>query len=360
MSIWKRIFAFVLCVALLLPFMNVPASANYCLAEVLVVNDFGKATDIRWEYYDAMRKGKISAVKEKGVWYYKFVGDHATVKVRVSAFAGDVENDYTEVNANLTEGIMASGVPNVRNFTYKEQVSVTSKKVTTNSGRTVKRDTVTTYTTYFSYLSMTGSRVGTEMELTCKKNGHVQFEYSNKVNGKTWFKNGYITPSTAAQYVAALKRTTSNSISHDLTPVFRVEITVPGTNCVTLNSAEYKGRGNLGKSVNVLDLIDVATTTGKVTASMSTGKLPFDDLVSLASGIGKILMVQDSEDYTSDDIVYLSGKFNGKRRYCLKSEFTSPVGLKKGDDYFRVEVQLNKEPSTTKTKTQIEVYFSME
>ena len=359
MGVLKRVVAFVLCMVLTLSVMTVSASAT-SKNTPKVIENFGAKTEIRWEHYDAMRTGKISAVKQKGVWYYKFEGKKATVLVNVAAFSGEVENDFTKVNDSLTEGVMASGVPNVRSFTYKERVDASDRVVTTSSGRSVKRQTVKTYTTYFSYLTMTGSRLKTDIELECKKNGHVQFEYSDMVSGKAWFKNGYIKPSTAAQYVAALKRTTSDKISTKITPVFKAEITVPGSNCVYFYSVEYKGRGDLGKTKNVLELIEVAATTAKVTANMSTGKLAFEDLVSLASGMAKVLMVEDSEDYTSDDIIFLTGKFNGKMKYTMKSEFTSPIGLRQIDDYFRAEVRVNEEFSTSKTKTQVKVTFSVE
>lgn len=333
----------------------VPVEAK---TDTLTVNDFGENTNLEWKYYDAMRKGKISAVKQKGVWYYKFTGQNATVLVKASAFAGKVENDFTKVNDTLTEGIMNDGKPVGMKFTYKDQLSVKTQKV---SGSAKSRnDKITTYTTYFAYLEVTGYRSDKHMELQCWKNGHIKFEYSDMVSGKAWFKNGYIKPSTAAQYVAALKRETAEKIPVSITPVFNLEVTVPGTNCVVLNSVEYKGRGSLGKNVNVLDLIEVATTTGKVTASMSTAAIPYDDLLSLASGMHKILMVEDNEDYTSDDKIYLSGKFNGKERKCLKVELVSPIALGQYDDYFRAEVWANKPFSTTKTKTQVKVTFSVE
>lgn len=343
----KRWLSLALCLITLLSALPFPAFAAETTS---VVNDFGAGTVLNYDQYNALRTGKISAVQKKGIWYYQFKTDKMTLLVKTSAFQTPVGNDYSKVNATLTAGVMSeTGVPQEARFVYKERAAI--KK----DARTLSN----VYSTYFSYVSATASRVETEVDLICRKFAQVQFEYSEKVitrmRGGRDPRGDSAAPSNAGEYMQALKRSTSSFISTTVTPKFTLTVTAPGSSNVCLNSAIFRGKGQAKTSANVTDYIDVAVTTTKIAAQMSGGAIPYKDLYSLYTQVVKLK--KSSSEYLSNDKIILTKTLHGKTTYCLGSKFDSPIDLKEYNDYFRTEVRLTAEPAISGTKTQMTVTF---
>jgi hypothetical protein len=320
------------------------------------ISSFSSATVLTYTQYDLLRTGQISAVKKNGIWYYQFKKNNDTLLVNTTAFSSSVGNNYKSVNDSLTKGIMRTdGVAQKCSYAYKARTSTTSRRV---NGRQVNGlptwTTTNTYETYISWLTIIGNRVGTEIDLECKKNGHVEFTFSDKVEDPVSFKLGYATPTTSREYMSALKRNTTNGVSTKMVPTFELDITKPGTNCVKLNSCMYRGKGIADTKTPITDYIDVALATGAVVKDLYTGSLSFKNLYKLYSQIsGK--MIKSSNEYTSNQKTYLSWN----KKYTMKARFESPISLKVSNDYFRSEVRLSAKPSVSGTKTQMKVIFSV-
>lgn len=338
-----RILALSLSLIMLLS--TFPVSA-FAASNTVTIQDFSAKTVLNYAQYNALRTGTISAVQKDNVWYYQFKTKDITLLVKASAFASPVGNDYKTVNSTLTAGVMStSGIAHEARFVYKERVA-TKKDPRTCSN---------VYPTYICYMSATASRVQTEVDLICRKFAHVQFEYSEKVftqpkGGRN--PRGYSAePKNASQYMQALKRTTSNSITTTVIPTFNLTVTNPGSTEVYLNSALYRGSGKAKNSVLIADYIDVAVTTGKAAAAISSGKIPYQELLSLCRETAKL--TKSNSEYLSNDKVILT-----KQTYsCLSSKFHSPIELKEYNDYFRVEVRLTADAATSGNKTQMTVSF---
>ncbi len=353
----KRLTAIIL--VLVLTVLSFPVSAS--AASQTTISSFDKSTSLTYTQYDLLRTGKISAVKKGGVWYYQFTKNGNTLLVKTTAFSGAVGNDYSRVNSELTKGVMRTdGTAQEYKFTFKARTSTRSTTVqqyTENRGKASFPASVTmkTYTTYFSYITLDSNRVDEHVDLECKKNGHVQFVYNSMINMKYALKNGYKAPSTANEYLLALSRVTSNSVPTKLVPTFEFDITCPGTNCVKLNSSMYRGKGIADTKTPVSKYIEVAVTAGSVVKDLATKSLPFKNLFKLYSQADALK--KSSDEYLSNKKTYLSK--NGKS--ALKGKFTSPISLKKYNDYFRAEIVLggNGKPSVSGTKTQMKVVFSM-
>ncbi len=352
----KRLFSLLLAIILIFSVFSFSATA----AQVTTINDFGSGTNLSWSQYDILRTGKISVAKINNIWYYQFRKDGNTVRVKASAFSSSVSNNYKNINSTLTKGVMStSGIAFVTNYVYKARTSIKTSNVVWTPKKTMKATPVKmkSYTTYLAYLTLTSSRVGTEVDLQCLKNGQVQFVYNDKV--KVQYASdgtGYRSPRTVAEYKAALARNTSNSVSTKLLPVFSVNVTKPGDNCVCLNSVMYRGKGKTDTKTDVTQFIDVAITTAKIVKDFSKA-LSLQSLYSLYKQ--GVKMKSSSSEYVSNKKTYLSYTKNNKTYSCLKAEFDSPVKLNAFNDYFRAEIRLNKALSTSGTKTQIAVGFNM-
>ena len=153
----------------------------------------------------------------------------------------------------------------------------------------------------------------------------------------------------------ALKRTTSNSVTTTVIPTFTLTVTNPGSTEVYLYSTLYRGKGKAESSVLIADYIDVAVTSSKAVTNISTGKIPYTELLSLYSQATKLK--KNSSEYLSNDKEYLTYSLNNKTFYCLSSKFHSPIELKEYGDYFRVEVRLTADAATSGNKTQMTVSF---
>lgn len=345
-GICRRLLSLALCLITLLSLFPISA---FAAENTATIHDFSAKTKLTYDQYDALRTGKISAVQKKGVWYYQFKTDKLTLLVKTSAFASSVGNDFSGINATLTSGVMSdTGVPQEARYVYKERAGV----------RKDARTLSNVYSTYFSYLSVTASRVETEVDLICRKFAQVQFEYSEKVlthakGGRNPRGTGAV-PSNAGEYMQALKRSTKN-IATTVTPSFTLTVNHPGSSNSYLNSAMYRGKGQAKTSANVTDYIDVAVTTTEIAAKVSAGSLTYKDLYSLYKQAVNLKKV--SSEYQSNDKIILTKTLHNKTTYCLSSEFSSPIDLKQYDDYFRTEVRLTAAPSATGTKTQMTVTF---
>lgn len=343
----KRLLCLALCLLMLLSAFPLPA---FAAENTVTINDFSAKTALTYDQYNALRTGKISAVQKNKVWYYQFKTDKITLLVKTSAFASPVGNDYTKVNSTLTAGVMSTtGVPKEARFVYKERAG------TRKDARTLSD----VHSTYFSYVSVTASRVETEVDLICRKFAQVQFDYSEKVQSR-WRggrdpRGNSVVPETAKEYMQALKRSTSDSISTTITPRFTLTVTNPGSSETYLNSAMYRGKGEAKTSANVTDYIDVAITTTKVASQISAGSVPYSDLYSLYKQVVKLK--KTSSEYLSNDKILLSKELNGKTAYCVGTRMDSPIDLRKYDDYFRAEVRLTADPATGGNATQMTVTF---
>lgn len=353
----KRILVAVLTLIIFLgvcPTSASAASASTCTT----INSFGAGTALNYTQYDLLRTGKISAEKIKGTWYYKFTKNHDTLYVKTTAFSNGVGNDFSPVNNALTKGVMRKdGVAEKYSFTYKARTSTSQKLVEQCSAKQTNiynKTTLTTYETYFSWLTVIGNRVEFEVDLECKKNGHVLFTYQDKINMKYALKNGYKEPSTATEYMMALKRNTTNGVVNAMIPTFELDITKPGTNCVKLNSCLYRGKGIANTKKSLSEFIEIAVSVGEVVKDLVTASLPFKSLFGLYSQAGTKL-VKKSNEYVSNDKTYLSWSKN----IAVKAKFKSPISLKTSGDYFRTEVRLSATPSYSGTKTQMQVVFSV-
>lgn len=351
----NSIISFVL--ALIMSFSVASFSIVPASAATTTINNFGKGTTLTHKQYDALRTGTISAVKSNGTWYYTFTKDNTKVKVKASAFSSGVANDYSAVNSQLTKGVMATnGIANQTNYVFKKRVGTSKKDVTfaSKNSTTLKRLTMSTYTTYLTYLTLTSSRVGTEIDLEAKKNGHVQFSYSDKVETTSSAGFGYQTPQTAGDYKRALTRTKA-AVSTTATPKFELKVAKSGSNLVCLNSMMYRGKGIGNTTTEITQMIDVIVTTAKLLAS-TTPVGAANSLYSLYKQ--SVKLGKSSSEYVSNNKIYLSKSKNGKYNYCLSAEGKSPIKLNVNKDYFRTEIRLNKKPSTSGTKTQIKATIS--
>ena len=151
----------------------------------------------------------------------------------------------------------------------------------------------------------------------------------------------------------SLKRNITNSVTTKMIPTFELDITKPGTNCVYLNSYKCQGKGIADTKNSITNYIEVAITSGAVVKDLATGSLPFKNLFKLYSQTVKLK--KSSDEYINNNDILLS-RNNNK---VMKASFESPISLKVSGDYFKSAVLLTASPSSSGTKTQMKVVFSM-
>lgn len=200
---------------------------------------------------------------------------------------------------------------------------------------------------------------GHQIVLQCLTNNYVTFTYNDYIANTLNFAkesglsgNGYIKPKSINQYKAALVRNTGNGSADNIVPKFTLSVDKAGSNSVVLKEFYYKSTGTKNTSQKVDKIINVAYTTGKIAASLGSGKLPVKSLYDLyKQGID----LTGSGSYF-ETRTYSLQKGNTK---ILKADFKSPVRLKNKNNYFEVKLNLSNTPSIKGTKTALSTKFSI-
>ena len=361
----KRVFSYLLAVCMILTLLPVSASAGACLPDI-----YGFTKELSVAAYKTLKSGRYRAVYEDDAWWYKFVTDDYQLRVRISAFSGDgIDlNSYAGLNSRLSSTIASTDNPSDENsFVYKERKR-SSCTVTTpppKSGLSYGKGTATktTWTTYLTHLQFTSGVSEAQVTLKCKMIDSLSFEYADMVYENNVFAGGvgYVKPSTAAQYNAALTRTGGNSI----TPHFRVSVSNPTKNeyaflnmmdCHVLGSNPGKKKVDVAKNITVA--FATATDIGIAIATSGESKAVEVTTALLSNIINYTvdMTVTSAENSKNSAYAYIdkTSIALGERR-TLKSTIASPIQLKYNGDYFQSEIYLNR--STRGTGQTISVSF---
>ena len=351
----KKLICTILAICIM--FTIVPLEAIAAPKSLGTINSFNE--NLSYDQYNALRKGDYKAVQKSGTWYYQFTTDKHTLLVKASAFASPVKNDYTRLNEKLTKGVANTTASTTPSYVYKEQ-SVRKIMPLGNShySRPLGNEHMpfNEYSTYISYMKFMSSLSGNKITLQAEKNGHVLFKYSAKVRGNSRMLTGtnYRTPSNAIEYKEALERNISNSVGNTITPTFTVSVDKTGSNKILLKEFFYKNKGVVKEKNKVDRLIDIAVTTGKLTVEMAAKDAGIVDSLYdiLKQGIS---LDEKGGTYSETKSYPLSKNYKNKDYKVLRGSFRSPVDLKKHEDYFEVNLNLNKTPASG---TKISVKFS--
>lgn len=345
----KRIVTFLL--LLCVCFSLLPTTAGAADKKTVSLKDFSGKTNLNYDQYNALRTGKIDAVKENDTWFYTFESDKLIVKVPVKAFTGKVEMDYSDVNKTLTDNFMkgSGDATPVKTLVYKKRIS---KKSFSEGGGYDE------HKIYICNLSVNFRKETNQtMIARCQMNGQIEFTYRTicrKKITKVGYK--YWAPKTADDYRMNLQRKNLDSLPHTVTPKFQIEITQPGTSKVYLNSYRVCGMGKQAK--NLKDI------RGKITDIKTIAKMA-DDIIKMPvtpfkSGID---LIANSIEFSNAGKEYNSGAsidLSTKKHKVTEATFISPLPLDTYKDWVQFEIILSDLPTKAakgKTATKVAVKF---
>lgn len=302
------------------------------------------------EVFKTISSGTISVVSYKNNWYYQFYRKgYDTVQIEVSAFSTQPKNTYLSAdNAALTKNCNS----NYSRICYYNEMSE----------RSMFLGDYTLYTTSMYRFSLeTQGLAHDEVTLKCKLTHGVKFEYHAKIpssglriqNGKSVKSGTYVTPSSAADYLKALKRISDIA---PIVPTASLSVKNTGTNKICLSTYTLCGVGDSSTKLNVNSLISVASATKKVLTAASTSN-PVGGFVALTQLIGgtKTVLTKKSNQYNTGESTALS-KYG--QNPVLKTVYKSPITLSDLGDWFQVTTKLNNSKFSTKTNASFHIAFS--
>lgn len=271
---------------------------------------------------DAMNKGNYNVKKMNGVWYYSFTSDSKTVYIKGSAFRGGNSGLSTVTQANSA---ISSAISKGQNSGDKVVIyrSCSVAYSSTHQTDIYKWD----FTLY--KLSAMNDNGGITFKLKRISNMRIDHQLKWRMRSSVLtFKD------SSSKYTLNNGRSGSASFA-TLTPKFDVQITNPGTNKNYLSTYTIAGKGKATTTKNIDKLIDVGFTTASVAAKVyATKSLKIENLYKLYKAANS--MKSSSSEYLSREKYALTVG----NKYVLKSTFTSPIILRRNNDYFQVSIGL--------------------
>lgn len=301
------------------------------------------------DIFKTISSGTISAVKVGDTWYYQFARKgQTTVRIKATAFMTTPKNTHLEKdNCALNDSLAKQSNHNYDRICYYNTMTAT------------KGYHYTTYSTSMYRLRLEVGGASDEFTTKCELTHGVRFTYNTKVQRRTVdFEAGlpkeprnvysaYVTPSTAVQYMDALKRTSSVG---ELVPTATVSVTNTGKNNLYLSRYTVSGKGNASTSDSgVKGLIDLVYSTGSLGKSVVTAVVT-PNFFSVA-GAFKSLADMDMGRLAKTSKQYNTGKelaLSINKRYVYKTAYTSPIKLSKAGDWMQVVTKCNTSISDAK------------
>ena len=354
----QKIIRMILAIVMILTTVSITSIQASAQKKTVLINDFSGNTTLNYDQFNALRTGKIKAIKENGKFYYTFESDQIIVKVPVKAFESEkAGNDYSAVNKKLSDYALKKA-GDTKEFGYIYKKSLKKKEV-----KPLGSDSYTQYFTYICHLRLNCYMDTSETAVSrCEMYGQILFTYNNKVrNGFVHDQAMYVKPSTTNQYYSALRRDNSDSISVTVSPQFTMNVTQPGTDKVYLNTYYASGMGKSAKKVrDVRSFITGLKNYKKMFDSVS--KMALNPSILSAIDIVTSAVAFSEEKKGTEYNTGKSMRLSSDGKYTVKAAFKSPLPLDTYQDWVQFRINLSHAPTKSgnnRVPTKMSVEFSV-